>query len=282
MTLKHRVFNLYRQYVWLLSRVGRSVKTDSTNMANDLYLITIAFNHVGLIERQIKLVKKYVKDVSFKHVIVDNSPDKGVRRDIQRTCERENVEYIGVPMYINKLMSCKLFGYGLSHGAALNWTFYHFLKQRNPQYLVLLDHDVFPLKEYSFYEKLGKRVFYGVERNMGAGWYLWPGWSVFRFEVMRGKKLDFLPIFMGDTYLDAGGGNYKQLYCHYNINDIIFPVVKTKRVRKTKGLNTYVDIYHGDCIQYIDDSWMHIINGSNYAKISGKDNYVNQILEGLA
>lgn len=57
-----------------------------------------------------------------------------------------------------------------------------------------------------------------------------------------------------------------------------FPIVKTLRYKKTEGLNRQCDIYHSDYIQIVDKSWLHIINGSNYANIPGKEDMIRQVL----
>lgn len=279
MKLKHQFFNLYRKYVWLLSNYGKNVNLGSAG--SSLYIVTVAYNHAKLIEKQIELVKRYGKDENYRHVIVDNTPKGSVRNQIKSICEREGVDYVRVPLYIDKLISHRLFGNGLSHGAALNWMFYHVLMPNKPELFALLDHDVLPLKEFSLKEKLGSRDFYGVERNMGSGWYLWPGWCIYKYDVVEKCKPNFLPVFVDGVYLDSGGGNYEHLFCHYSLNDIVFTDVVTKRVKKTTGLHKHVDIYHGDCLQYIDHRWLHIINGSNCAQIPGKDEYVNYIIDNL-
>ena len=279
MILKHQIFNLYRTYVWLLSCFGKNLTFDSAR--GSLYIITIAYNHVKLIEKQIEHVKEYGSDENFRHVIVDNSPNRSVRKQIKYICEREGVDYVGVPLYIDKFISHRLFGNGLSHGAALNWMFYHVLTPNQPECFALLDHDVIPLKKFSLRDKLGKRDFIGVKRDMGVGWYLWPGWCVFKHDVVEKCKPNFLPVFVDGRFLDSGDGNYKKLYSEYSLGDDIFPIVVTKRVRKTVGLCRYDEIYHGDCLQFIDDAWLHIINGSNCAHIPDKEKYVDNLLDNL-
>ena len=63
--IKHWIFNQYGKYVWLLSRIGRKVKADIPAEGSELYVITVAFNHVRLIEKQIELVKRHVKDENY-------------------------------------------------------------------------------------------------------------------------------------------------------------------------------------------------------------------------
>ena len=111
--LKHWVYNQHRN-----------------SDGSELYVITVAYNHVRLIEKQIELVKLHVKDKSYRHVVVDNSPSKSARKQIKDICDREKVGYVPVPMFIDKLICHRIFGNGVSHGAALNWMFYHFLKHQ--------------------------------------------------------------------------------------------------------------------------------------------------------
>ena len=66
---KHWVYNQYRRYVWLLSRIGRPVNSFHSK-GSELYVITIAYNHVRLIEKQVELVKLHVKDRDYLHVVV--------------------------------------------------------------------------------------------------------------------------------------------------------------------------------------------------------------------
>ena len=276
--IKYGLFNSYNKYVWLLSSMGRKICDSAESERSELYIITIAYNHERLIEKQIEMVRRYVKDEKFQHIIVDNSSQRKVRKRIKEICEREKTEYIPVPRFIDKLISHGLFGNGLSHGAALNWMFCHFLKQRKPARFALIDHDVFPMKDYSFIDKLGEQDFWGVGRIRGTGWYLWPGWCVFKYDAIADRNSDFLPVIVNGVYFDAGGGNYSRIYRHYELKRVNFADVETIRIKRTQGLTAYNDIYHGDCIQVIDHAWLHFINGSNCAKISGKEKLVNKMI----
>lgn len=130
-SFKHWIYNQYRRYVCLLSRIGRPVNTFHTE-SKELFVITVAYNHVRLIEKQIELLKLHVKDRNYWHVVVDNSPSKRARKQIKEICDREKVGYVPMPRIIDKLICHRIFGNGVSHGAALNWMFYFFLKQQKP------------------------------------------------------------------------------------------------------------------------------------------------------
>ena len=154
-------------------------------------------------------------------------------------------------------------------------------KEAGFQRLALLDHDVFPLAPTSLCQSLGQRPFYGVKRIMEHGWYLWPGWCLFSFDFLLKHQPDFLPIYVSDSYLDAGGNNFFRLFQSLSPMNTEFPMVKTHRIKKTKGLTRHDEIYHGDCIQIIEGKWVHIINGSNCAHIPGKEKVVQKLLDNL-
>ena len=81
--------------------------------------------------------------------------------------------------------------------------------------------------------------------------------------------------------MDSGGGNYPRFYGIYDMKNMEFAPVVTKRIRHSKGLTDYEDIYHSDCVQLIDGKWLHFINGSNCAKIPGKEKLVDKMLDNI-
>lgn len=279
--IKHWIFNQHSKYVWLLSRTGRKPDTYIPTDQKELLIITVAYNHVRLIEKQIEMVKRHVFDKRYLHVVVDNSPNKNARKQIKDVCEREQIGYVPVPRIIDKLICHKIFGNGVSHGAALNWFYYYFLKEWKPLRFALIDHDVFPVEDYSFVDKLGERDFYGVERIKEHGWYLWPGWCIFKYDAISDCNPNFLPYYYMESYFDSGGGNYPRFYGRYDLKSMEFAPIVTRRIRNTKELMSYNDVYHGDCVQLIDGKWLHFINGSNCAKIPGKEKLVEKMIDNI-
>ena len=69
--IKYGLFNSYNKYVWLLSSMGRKICYNAESERSELYIITIAYNHERLIEKQIEMVRRYVKDEKFQHIIND-------------------------------------------------------------------------------------------------------------------------------------------------------------------------------------------------------------------
>ena len=265
-----------------LSMIGQKHPYTLKNNANiNLILITVAFNNDLLISKQIELVKQFICDDDYQHVIIDNSTRRNMRKNIASICKNNEIEYIAIPYIVSWLASKNIYVNGYSHGCALNWTYRYVIKPRQPKRFMLLDHDLFPLKRISIKERLGNKDFLGVRRKRTYGWYLWPGWSIFRFNSIANNKPDFMPLFIKKQYFDSGGSMYKRVFHNYDVNAIEFPNIRIIRIKKTKGLNSQYDIYHGDCIQIIDEGWIHIINGSNCAQIKGKEETIKSIIENI-
>ena len=104
----------------------------------------------------------------------------------------------------------------------------------------------------------------------------------FRFDAIVSRQPNFQPFFLKYRYLDAGGGNYLQIYRHYELNYSFFAKVKTYRIKQSKDLFAHDEIYHSDCVQFVDNNWLHIINGSNYCKLKDKDALVEKILNNIS
>lgn len=123
--------------------------------------------------------------------------------------------------------------------------------------------------------------FYGAPRKRGTAWYIWPGFCIYRYSMMEKIKPNFLPLYCEGVYLDSGGSNYKILYKYYHPEKTYFATTKNIRIKETGGATSHDQIYHSDFIQIIDNDWLHIINGSNYAHIPGKEETVKKILHNL-
>jgi len=232
---------------------------------SNLDIITIAFNNEFLIEEQIRLVKKYILDKNYTHIIVDNSSDIFKRKLIRDICIRENVAYVSIPKF--PFMFC-------NHGFSLNYTYRNIISVRKPAYFGLIDHDIFPTKPYSISDKMANQDFYGTLVNRVKGWYLWAGFCFFNYNKIKHLKINFLPYKTGeDSFLDTGGGNYPVLYSKYDKEELKFAVpIVEKSIREGSD-------YLSDFVHFIDNDWLHTINGSNWAKGRNKDDIIKELLK---
>lgn len=274
-----RAFNTYSRLAYCLARIWYPFYRKTEDVKRyEMLILTVAYNNEQLIERQIELIRDNIKDESYRYMVADNSTNRQKRKLIKEVCHKYGIGYIPIPLVICFLTNHQC---AISHGAALNWVYYHHLRKIKPKRFAIIDHDIFPVKPYCLTSALGEKDFYGVLRSGDGEWFLWPGWCIFNFDKFTIKP-NFEPIFTQKNFLDAGGSNYLRYYYKYDIKGITFPVVKTWRYKKTEGLIRHCDIYHSDYIQIVDNSWLHIINGSNYAKIPGKEDMIHQVLSDTA
>lgn len=269
------VFNLYGRIAHTLSTIQFvHLKQMDEKTRCEMLLLTVAFNDERLIEKQIEQIRSMIKDTDYQHVVVDNSLSKKKRGAVKAVCKQYGIEYIQIPYLITLLFHYQI---AVSHGAALNWLYYHYLRKKRPMRFFLLDHDIFPVRDFNMTMTLGHRDFYGVSRIKEGEWYLWPGFCIYNFDTFPTEP-DFLPRYTKKNFLDTGGGNYRKFYCNYNLKDVTFPEVKTIRIKNSKELARRCDIYHSDYVQIVDDAWLHLINGSNYANIKGKEDVIEKTL----
>ena len=272
------IFNLYSRIAFLFSTIQVCHKRQENEKDRcGMLLLTVAFNDERLIEKQIEQIRLMIKDSDYQHVVADNSLNRKKRKLIKTVCMQQGIEYIQIPYLMTLLFHYQI---AVSHGAALNWIYYHYLREKRPMRFSLMDHDIFPVRDFNMTTTLDHRDFYGVSRIKDEEWYLWPGFSIFNYDAFTTKP-DFLPRYTSKNFLDTGGGNYRQFYCRYDLKEVVFPQVKTIRIKNTKGLVRWCDIYHSDFVQIVDDAWLHLINGSNYAKIKGKDDNIKEMLSDI-
>jgi hypothetical protein len=267
-----------KRYIWenfirLLnySFIHRKSRIKLNIEPSDFYLVTVAFNNDFLINQQIKLVKKHITDKNFLHIIADNSTDRKKRAAIQYACQREKVGYIALPYNIWHVQR-KMVSY--SHGFALNWMYYNVIAKNKPRYFGFIDHDLFPIKSYSVEEQLQHQDFYGyLNPRFPPAPYLWAGFCFYQLAAICNKRLNFLPALANGCYLDTGGANYAVLYKKANLNAMKFAKAKLVNIGNGK-------VIHKDYVQYFDESWLHAINGSNWAKVGNKNEQLKKILGG--
>jgi len=137
-------------------------------------VIIIAFNDSKLIEKQLKLIDKFCFD-SPDIIIFDNS----------------NIERINVA-FKNNHIYYKFSGYYLnpsdSHSAAANAAY----KMFSPFYdkLLFLDHDCFPVKNFSINAMLNGAHVSGLGQQKSKV-YFWPGCVAFDVKKLNGFPVDF-------------------------------------------------------------------------------------------
>lgn len=174
-------------------------------------LIPVAFEDPQMIAWQAPLVRLYVPDALY--IVADNTRDDARAESIEAVARSFGAPYIRLPANPTNSAS-------RSHGLALNWIWHNVVRPGEPAMFGFLDDDMFPMAETDPFAPLSHQDFFGVVRpgiataSVAAGdrWFLWAGFSMFKFEAVRHKPLDFSQDWFSG--LDTGGGNWDVLYRH--------------------------------------------------------------------
>ncbi len=251
------------------------------NKPSNIDLVTVSFNNPIIIEYQIKLFKKFLKG-TFCHIICDNSNMEERAKQIKDVCVKHNITYIHCePRKIPH-------GYADSHGIALNWIYKEVIQKRKNNF-ALLDHDMFPIKEFNIESYLEDTELAGRVDEISGIWYLWPGFSFFKYDLLKDKKINFRRYRKWYLFkvprVDTGSANWYPLYSKYDMQ-------KVNRVRFA-GWNivdnkpTTIEEAQGSFIQEklvdysVDKTWVHTICGAEWRDVKGKNQIIYKILDDI-
>lgn len=180
-------------------------------------LVAIAFRDPQTIAWQAPLVRLYVPEAIY--IVADNTQDDAQAAAIAAVAAKYGAPYLRLPANPTDVPS-------RSHGLALNWIWHNLIRPGEPSAFGFLDDDMFPTAPHDPFASLAHQDFFGVIRpgvstatvDAEGRWFLWAGFSMFRFVGVRDKPLDFSQDwFLG---LDTGGGNWDVLYRHVRREDI--------------------------------------------------------------
>jgi hypothetical protein len=213
-TMRYRALD--RKFRALPPRAG-DLQAIGSSLKGRKILIAVAFEDPQMIAWQAPLVRLYVPDALY--IVADNTPDDAKAAAIQEVARSFEVPYVRLPRNPTNSAS-------RSHGLALNWIWHNLVRPHEPAMFGLLDDDMFPTVHTDPFAPLANQDFFGVVRpgvatsivDAGGRWFLWAGFSMFRFDAVRHKPLDFSQDwFLG---LDTGGANWEVLYRHVDRSHI--------------------------------------------------------------
>jgi hypothetical protein len=212
-TMRYRAMD--RRFRALAPRTG-DIRQLGSRLRGRQVLISVAFSDPQTIAWQAPLVQLYSPNAVY--VVADNTPDDGQAAAIEQVARSASVPYVRLPR--NPTSSASR-----SHGLALNWIWHNLVRPHEPAMFGFLDHDIFPTAPTDPFAPLLNQDFFGVLRpgiatsiDAGDRWFLWAGFSMFRFDAVRHKPLDFSQDWFSG--LDTGGANWAVLYRHVDRNRI--------------------------------------------------------------
>lgn len=209
-------------------------------------IIIITYNTSQLIDLQVKCIRKFCKDNEHDIIIVDNSDHSYHIQALYQYCRINKVKF---QPFIPTTKD-----FSKSHAEAANWSYNRFKDKY--RYLFYLDHDCFPVKDFSVSEILEEQLITGIHQGTRTS-YLWPGCLFIRTSI---GEVDF--SCNSKLGLDTGGNTYK--------------IVKNIKLfldyidEQYEYIDNTEDFYSMLC----DSTFMHFIKGSNW---NNNPNYETRI-----
>ena len=230
------------------------------DMKNKTGIFIVTYNAPTLLPLQVDRIVRHCKD-DFELVIVDNSTDKDAAEAIHYHAIRLGCSYLRTQAGSK--------GGSESHAFACNVSYQR--EGRKYAYVLYLDHDNFPVKDFSVVDMLGDNVIAGLGQNKSKT-YMWPGLVMLNNQHLDPIKVDF--SCSREYMLDTGG--------------MLFTIIEQFPDRAVFFDEAYCENPHFPTPPYnyyamlAGGVFMHFVNGSNWNKQGNNDERVNSLINILS
>lgn len=223
-------------------------------------IVIIVYNTSKLISKQVECIRKFCKD-DFTIVVFDNSSLLVAADANQYYCTQLGVEYV-------KIYSAESSG-SKSNAFACNLAY---LKTKELfDYFLFLDHDTFPVKDFSVIGTLNGKLMAGLGQTKSKVYFqqtslMWDN------RAIDHSLIDF--SVSNELGLDTGGMLYKVIEKYGNESLIFFNEKYYQNPYFREGFyNFYATVN--------DDMFMHFINGSGWNPVPNNEERLNSLLNVL-
>lgn len=219
---------------------------------NKTAIIIITYNCQQIFVRHIERIKKHCKD-QHDIIIIDNSTKSSSMNAIRHHSKVFGVTYIRTSASSENSSD--------SHSFAANFS-YNLLKDKYTHFFYL-DHDCFPVKDFSVIEILGDKQMAGIGQQKEK-LYFWPGCLMF---VKQQTGIDFSP----QTGLDTGGSLYELMEKIGHENLIFFNEEHVQNPEFNKSFYNFYSMIN-------NKMFCHMVNASNWSKSNDNEERINSML----
>jgi glycosyltransferase involved in cell wall biosynthesis len=230
-------------------------------MKNKIAIVIVIYNISNLISMQIDLIKRFCKDNSFDIIIIDNSSDTKISNELRVITNNKNCNYIKRGSYQGE-------DFSQSHAAACNFAYE---KVQNYEYMFFLDHDNFPITNFSIENILNDKIIGGLGQIRKTKTYFWPGCVMLNNYKIDHSLIDF--SINSSFGLDTGGMLYRIIEAYGQNNCVFFDEYYEDNISEN-GIN------YGNysLINKMSLSFMHFRNASNWNYIINNKERINSLI----
>ena len=253
-------FKQVRNDVWLKYYVNKKPAelsqflTDNSHLAGRNIAIVVAFEQPWAVNWLLQMAKKNLMNTTV--LVFDNSHKTAARAELAAVCKQNGTPYLALPMNRTKHVN-------RSHGMAMSWIYDNVINIIQPKLFAFIDHDLIPVSEVDFEERLANQPFFGrAGGKFPQYWSLWAGYCIFIYAAFKHQPLNFLYDF--SRGLDTGGRNWDSIYSHFDKAQIYF-ASRTYKNLKLPTVENYTKV------EFVDECWIHM------GSISYNDGFRNKL-----
>lgn len=222
-------------------------------------IIIITYNiDPAITIKQVECIRRFCKDEP-DIIIVDNSSLPECAEATRYHAGQMKVEYV-------KTQAASLGGSD-SHCFAANVSYLQFKDRFS--YLLYLDHDNIPIKEFSVKEVLGNKVMAGIGQIKEGVQYVWAGCVFLNNDMVDHSLVDFSTNH--ELRLDTGGNLYKIIERYGEENCIFFNEAYHQNPNFNKSFYNFYTLIN-------DGMFFHMVNASNWANSEGHVERMNSLM----
>lgn len=238
-----------------------------------------------LIYKQYETIKKFVKDEDWEFIVFNNVPFPKLDRQkaIKKACKELGIKCLDVRF--RSLVS----GASYITGWGIQWAYHRFFRWEKDTIHVVLDSDMFFIRDFSFNEYLGEYDIAAIHQRREHVEHLWNGIIIMRSANLPDKnKIDFRLGTIEGVRTDTGGRTYWWLQRNPDLNiKYIHHTghidISTSKMLPESMRAEYKPEY---CFQMIEHVILHYRAGSNWEKrppefVETKKAYLYKLLDEL-
>lgn len=230
----------------------------------DAFVIVI-YNIDHLLQRQLDLIRKYCKG-EYDIIVINNSDIEAKANSINVICNANGLIYLKTDSGGANPSDSHAFAISVAHNT------YRDSYRR----ICYLDHDIFPVKEFSFDGLLNDTYVAGNHQQRpyadGVIEYMWPGLLAINYNMVDKDLINCYPTVVNGVMLDTGGRLYNLLNTlprdKYRFLDEIYE----RNPAMEKSQYSYYSMM-------ADKTFMHFIGASNWMGKKDTEQRVQTLLK---
>lgn len=221
-------------------------------------IVIVVYNTAKFISKQAECIKRYCKDEDGTIEVFDNSNRNDIAESIAYFCTQNGLKY-------TKVYSAESSG-SKSNAFACNLAYLRLREEYD--FFLFLDHDTFPIREFSVRETLNGKAMAGLGQTKSRVYFQQTS-LMWNNRVIDHNLIDF--SVSNELGLDTGGMLYRVIEQYGNDAMIFFNEKYYQNPYFREGMyNFYATVN--------DDMFMHFINGSGWNPVPNNEERLNSLL----